>query len=267
MGQANLVGMNSINDNVRPVAERQRTAEQLRRLLEIAAELDASSPEQAAKIGSRDVQSLLARLIQFNEEGPDGPVNKSLPGASESAIDKHKLHHAGWYKLFAKLLAAAGGMLDNEKLQLAGPVVVISAMASAEFGAHALAYWPSSPLLWYLSLEVFRPVQYSFGAVNGLAVGDLAQTLCVVIPLLALIGIGLITKVRLPLALASNLSFVYSAALLYGSYLANGPVTKIGVKLSALWGPSFLVLGSVLLASAVSSAISHRAYWREIFSS
>ena len=38
---------------------------------------------------------------------------------------------------------------------------MITAVACAEFGAHALAYWPSSSLLWYLNLEVFRPVQYS----------------------------------------------------------------------------------------------------------
>ena len=264
MGRANGVRTNSINDDVRPVAQREKTAEQLRRLIEIAAELDASSPEQAAKIGGRDLRSLLDGLIQFYEEGHEGPINKSLPRAPAKVTDKHELHRAGWYKSFVKIFAAAWGILDNEKLQLAGPVVVISAVASAEFGAHALAYWPSSPLLWYLSLEVFRPVQYSFGAVNGLAFGDLAQTLCVVVPLLALICLGLITKVRLPLALASNLSFVYSALLLYGSYLANAPTTKVAVKLSALWGPSFFLLGAVLLASAVSSAVSHRAYWREI---
>ena len=264
MGRANGMRTNSINDDVRPVAQREKTAEQLRRLIEIAAELDASAPEQAAKIGGRDLQSLLDGLIQSYEEGPEDPINKSLPRAPAKVTDKHQLHRAGWYKLFVKVLAAAWGMLDNEKLQLAGPVVVISAVASAEFGAHALAYWPSSPLLWYLNLELFRPVQHSVVVEQGLVSGDFAQILCVVIPLLALICIGLITKVRLPLALASNLSFIYSALLLYGSYLANGPVTKIGVKLSALWGPSFFLLGSVLLASALSSAISHRAYWREI---
>ena len=265
MGRANGVRTNSINDDVRPVAQRERTAEQLRRLIEIAAELEAGSPEQAAKIGGRDLQSLLDGLIQFYEEDPEGPINNSLPRAPAKVTDKRELHRAGWYKSFVKILAAAWGMLDNEKLQLAGPVVVISAVASAEFGAHALAYWPSSPLLWYLNLEVFRPVEHSIVVERGLVSGDFAQILCVVLPLLALICIGLLTKVRLPLALASNLSFIYGAVLLYGSYLANAPTTKIGVKLSALWGPSFFLLGAVLLASAVSSAVSHRAYWREIF--
>ena len=57
-------------------------------------------------------------------------------------------------------------MLGNEKLQLAGPIGVIAAVACAECGAHALAYWPSSPVLWYVDLEVFRPLQYTFAAAN-----------------------------------------------------------------------------------------------------
>lgn len=158
-------------------------------------------------------------------------------------------------------------MLNNEKLQLAGPIGVIATLVFAQIGLHALAYWPSSPLLWYIDLEVFRPVQYSFVAENGrLALGEQAQTLCVVVPLLALICIGLITGVRLPLAIASNISLVYSALLLYASYLADSPAAELGVKLSALWAPSFFLAVSVLLAAFLSSAVSHRAYWREIFS-
>jgi hypothetical protein len=158
-------------------------------------------------------------------------------------------------------------MPDNENLQLAGPIGVVAALACAECGAHALAYWPSSPLLWYVDLEVFRPLQYTFAAAHDrLAFGDLAQTLCVVTLLLTLICVGLITGRRFPLALASNLSFVCSAALLYGSYVADCPVSGIQHDLSALWAPSFLLALSMLLTAVLSSAISHRAYWREIFS-
>ena len=85
-------------------------------------------------------------------------------------------------------------------------------------------------------------------------------------PLLALICIGLITKIRFPLALASNMSLLYSGLLLYGLYLANRPAAETGVKLSALLGPSLLLAGSVLLASFLSSVVSHRGYWRELFS-
>ncbi len=158
-------------------------------------------------------------------------------------------------------------MLDNEKLQLAGPIGVVAALACAECGAHALAYWPSSPLLWYVDLEVFRPLQYSFAAAHDrFAFSDLTQTLCVVTLLLTLICVGLISGRRFPLALASNLSFACSAALLYGSYVADCPVAGIQRHLSALWAPSFFLGLSILLTAFLSSAISHRAYWREIFS-
>jgi hypothetical protein len=157
-------------------------------------------------------------------------------------------------------------MFDDEKLQLAGPIGVIGAIACAQFGAYALAYWPSSPLLWYLNLEVFRPVQYSFVAEKAVALGDLAQTLCVGFPLLALVCIGLMTKLRLPLAIASNMSLLYSALLLYGSYWANCPVEETSLNLNMLFAPSVFFASSILLVSIFSSAISHRAYWRELIS-
>lgn len=166
-----------------------------------------------------------------------------------------------------KLLPAKRRMLDNEKLQLAGPIGVIAALACAEVGAHALAYWPSSTLLWYVDLEIFRPLQYSFASASEQpAFGDLGQTLCMAAPLMALICTGLITGRRFALALASNLSFVFSAALLYGSYLAECPSAGTHNNLSALCAPSVFLALSVLLVAFLSSVISHRAYWREILS-
>jgi hypothetical protein len=170
-------------------------------------------------------------------------------------------------KAILKPLPPKKGMHGSEKLQLAGPIGVIAAVACAEGGAHALAYWPSSPWLWYVDLEMFRPLQYSFGAAyERLAFGDLGQALCVVAPLLTLICLGLISGRRFPLAVASNLSFVFSAALLYGSYVAERPASEIPNDLGALWAPSFFLALSILLIAFLSSAISHRAYWREIFS-
>jgi hypothetical protein len=111
---------------------------------------------------------------------PEGEIARGTPRARRKALP------AVPDKPIVKLLPARCGMLDNEKLQLAGPIGVIAALACGECGAHALAYWPSSPLLWYLDLEVFRPLQYTFAAAHErLAFGDLAQTLCVVTPLLA----------------------------------------------------------------------------------
>ena len=59
-----------------------KNAAQARRLLAIAAVLDGSLREQAAKIGGMDRQTLRDWVIRFNEQGPDGLVNKPSPGAS-----------------------------------------------------------------------------------------------------------------------------------------------------------------------------------------
>jgi hypothetical protein len=157
-------------------------------------------------------------------------------------------------------------MFDNEKLQLAGPIGVISAIVSAELGAHALASWPTSSFLWYLNLEVFRCFQYSlsgFGVAPWFDTIDL--TILIAIPLILLVCTGLIAKIRLPLAIASNFSLIYSVCLLYGSYLASEASAPGDYTLTLLSRPSWLLAVAVLLVSLFSSAISHRRYWREIF--
>jgi hypothetical protein len=155
-------------------------------------------------------------------------------------------------------------MANRERSLLVGPLLVIAIVASAQCGAYALDTWPQSALLWYLNLEVFRPVQYSFFMGEGVDATGTTQALCVVLALLALICIGSLGKIRLPLAIASNLSFLYSVALLYGLYAARNPALEVSVKLSALWGPAFVLVLIVVLAALASSASAHRAYWREI---
>jgi hypothetical protein len=156
-------------------------------------------------------------------------------------------------------------MFANDSRQLIGPVAVIATVACAEFSAYALGTWPSSSILWYLNLEVFRPVEYSFGFEEKLVSGGLAQSLCLVVSFLGLICTGLIIKSRFLLALASNLSLLYSALLLLACAVANNPFVQTSSKLSGLWGPSFLLATFVFLGSLLSSAESHRGYWREIF--
>jgi transposase-like protein len=63
------------SDDVRRVAQRVKNAAQARRLLAIAAVLDGSSREQAAKIGGMDRQTLRDWVIPFNEQGPNGLIN------------------------------------------------------------------------------------------------------------------------------------------------------------------------------------------------
>ncbi|MGB7037104.1 MAG: hypothetical protein WBD71_16445 [Xanthobacteraceae bacterium] len=151
------------------------------------------------------------------------------------------------------------GMTDDKTLELAGPIVVIAAIACAQIGAHALASWPTSSLLWYLNLEVFRSFQYGLdvGLDRLLGQDGLAQSLWIMVPLLALICAGLTLRSRLPLAIASHLSLLYSAFAAYQTVV---------YRLAGSWDPSVLLASAILLGSILSSTISHRSYWREIFS-
>ena len=69
-------------DGVRSVAARCADGNQARRLLSIAAVHDGMSRSAAARVGGMDRQSLRDWVHRFNEEGPDGLVNRPLPGAS-----------------------------------------------------------------------------------------------------------------------------------------------------------------------------------------
>ena len=155
-------------------------------------------------------------------------------------------------------------MAKREPILLVGPLLVIAVVASAQCGAYALSLWPRSVLLWYLNLEVFRPFQYSLFASDRVDPSGMGP-FCIVIALALLVGAGSMGKSRLPLAIASNLSFLYSIALLCGSYVANNPALAVNIKFNALWGPSLILVVVVMLAAFVSSASAHRAYWREIF--
>jgi hypothetical protein len=77
MGHAIPVRTDYTAGEVRRLAPRAKDAAQTRRLLAIAAVLDGASREEAAKIGGMGSS---AGLIRFNEQGPDGLINKSSPG-------------------------------------------------------------------------------------------------------------------------------------------------------------------------------------------
>ena len=67
---------------VRAVAARSRDGRQVRRLLSIAAVYEGHSRSEAARLGGMDRQTLRDWVHRFNAEGPEGLVNRPLPGAS-----------------------------------------------------------------------------------------------------------------------------------------------------------------------------------------
>jgi transposase len=90
MGHAIPVRTDYTAGEVRRLAQRAKDAAQTRRLLAIAAVLDGASREEAAKIGGMDRQTLRDWVIRFNEQGPDGLINKSSPGAPGKLTEEHK---------------------------------------------------------------------------------------------------------------------------------------------------------------------------------
>lgn len=155
-------------------------------------------------------------------------------------------------------------MRNAEKLLLVGPSAIIGMILSAQLCARALSEWPTSGLLWYLNLQVFRPLRYGVDLLPG---GDgLAQSTWIAAPLLALIGMGLLLKSRLPLAIAAHLGVVYSALILYCSGRTSAPVSTLApAAWPEVWADPNLLTAAILLLSLMSAAVSHRDYWHEIF--
>jgi len=94
MGQAIAVKSGYTSGEVRGLAKRAKDAAQARRLLAIAAVLDGASREEAATIGGMDRQTLRDWVIRFNEQGPEGLINKPSPGAPGKLTDEHKAYLA-----------------------------------------------------------------------------------------------------------------------------------------------------------------------------
>jgi transposase len=90
MGTALVVRTDYSSKELRGLAARVKDAPQARRLLAIAAAVDGASRKEAAKIGGMDRQTLRDWVIRFNEQGPDGLINKSSPGAPGKLTAEHK---------------------------------------------------------------------------------------------------------------------------------------------------------------------------------
>jgi len=65
---------------LRRLATTVKDADQVRRLLALAAVYDGQSREEAARIGGMDRQTLRDWVHRFNEEGADGLINAKSPG-------------------------------------------------------------------------------------------------------------------------------------------------------------------------------------------
>jgi hypothetical protein len=151
------------------------------------------------------------------------------------------------------------------KLQFLGPFALFVATLAAELAARALSYAPSSELLWFLNLRMFGIFQRSDGLLSEFVDIQGFQLIGVALPIFVLACFGLATKLRLPLALSSHLSFAYGAFLLLswqspGQHSEQASLGAIAVPT----GAGLYVLAGILGTSLVSLAISHLIYLRAV---
>ena len=86
MGNAIALRSDCSSKELRRLAGRVKNAGQARRLPAIAAVLDGASRDEAAKVGGMDRQTLRDWVIRFNQQGPDGLINKCSPGAIHDVV-------------------------------------------------------------------------------------------------------------------------------------------------------------------------------------
>jgi hypothetical protein len=156
-------------------------------------------------------------------------------------------------------------MSKIEKLQFLAPLTVFFAVALAESAAVALTQWPTSEFLWRVNLDVFLIFQRSHSLLPPAIGVPYAQFLFVALPLFALALYGLLRGGALPLAVASNLSLVYAAFLIFVA--ANTQQHHLAASLSGVavatvsTGYLTVMLIGVSFAAAL---VSHGCYLRRI---
>ena len=77
-------------DDLRRLAAKAKDANQVRRLLALAAVHDGMERGEAARIGGMDRQTLRDWVHAFNERGPEGLINGKAPGAKPKLTPEQK---------------------------------------------------------------------------------------------------------------------------------------------------------------------------------
>jgi transposase len=76
--------------DLRRLARRTQDAKQARRLLALATIYDGGSRSDAAQIGDVGLQIIRDWVLRFNEEGPDGLVDRKAPGPEPRLNEDHR---------------------------------------------------------------------------------------------------------------------------------------------------------------------------------
>jgi hypothetical protein len=154
------------------------------------------------------------------------------------------------------------GAPETIRLQLVGPLLLLSMVAAAETVAYALAHNPSSALLWYVNFEVFSIFRKSRVALFGHISLPFAQLL-IISPLAFLALAGFALRRNLLIAVSSNLTLVCAGFLLFSWHHWNSPGQVRAASLAAVHMPTGNDLGLfalLLLGCLVSFVTSHFFY-------
>jgi hypothetical protein len=148
------------------------------------------------------------------------------------------------------------------ELQLVGPISLLLVLVGADGVGLALGYMPASQALWYAHLYVFWPVSQSQNILGAYIDIEHNQLYLVGLPIFVIGCAGFYFKRLLALAIASNLSLIYSSFLICAPYARTGRFGSIAEI--AETAATALCMSSLLGCTLLSFAASHIIYIRAI---
>lgn len=156
-------------------------------------------------------------------------------------------------------------MPNYARLQFVGPVVVFCVVLCAEAAAFGLSLLPTSAFLWRVNLEafdVFQQSHYVFAATIGVPFSQFFIALAFFVMAIY----GLQTGRELPLAIATNLTLIYTAVLIFIRISSRShPLMASLVDVTVPTNPANCLPMILVAVSLVSAAISHSYYLRRIY--
>jgi hypothetical protein len=147
------------------------------------------------------------------------------------------------------------------KLQFLGPTAVLFGVGAAEGAAWGLAHSPASETLWYVNLRIFGIFQQGNYALSSVLLFPYLQLFLIALPLFAIAAYGFFARRTFLLAIASNLSFVYTGFLFYVGL--SGQPHALAASLTSIavsTGPNIYMPIALVTASLISFLVSHFQY-------
>ena len=138
---------------------------------------------------------------------------------------------------------------------------MLFSVAAAEAAAWGLAQAPTSETLWYANLRIFGIFQKSHYLLSSSLYFPYSQFFIIALPLFAIATYGLVARRPFLLAVASNLSLVYAAFLLYvGAGSQHHPLAASLSSVAISTGPDIYLPLALVAVSLVSFLVSHFQY-------